>query len=95
MICDSVPANPRDDDNGKKVERDFESVKIPSDAPARIYVVVWRDCSWNQLVDPTTDPPIYKPGLKATRYGSQFYKFECTGGGNPTRPTGLCAYRPE
>lgn len=92
----SATVNPTDDDNGKKVERDFESVKIPINAPARIYVVVWRDCTWNQLVDPTTNPPTYKPGAKRTRYGGQFYKFECPGGGgDPRRPTGLCTYRPE
>ena len=35
----TATVNPTDDDNAKKVERDFESVKIPENAPGRIYVV--------------------------------------------------------
>jgi hypothetical protein len=92
----TATVNPTDDDNAKKVERDFESVKIPENAPGRIYVVVWRECTWNELVDPTTNPPTYKPGKKPTQLGGgKFFKFECSEGGTPRRPTGLCAYRPE
>ena len=86
--------NPKVEDDGKKVERDFESVKVPGNAPARIYVVVWRECTWNLLLDPTADPPIYKPDAKRTQLGGgKFFKYECPG--SPRRPTGLCAYRPE
>lgn len=85
---------PRVEDDGKKVGRDFESVKVPSNAPARIYVVVWRECTWKVLLDPTVDPPIYKPGAKRTQLGGgKFFKYECPG--SPRRPAGLCAYRPE
>ena len=91
----NATVNPKSEDERQKVERDFESVKIPLNATGRIYVVVWRMCNWNELVDPTAVPPIYKPARKATLYGGQFYKFECSGGADPRRPTGLCAYRPE
>jgi hypothetical protein len=91
----NATVNPKSEDDRQKVERDFEPVKIPSNAPSRIYVVVWRMCNWNELFDPTKVPPIYKPARKPTRYGGQFYKFECTGSADPRRPSGLCAYRPE
>jgi hypothetical protein len=91
----NATVNPTSEDDRKKVERDFEPVQIPINASGRIYVVVWRMCDWNELVNPTTDPPMRKPRRKPTRYGGQFYKFECIAGGDPRRATGLCAYRPE
>lgn len=90
-----VPATvaPIDGDDGKRIEREFESFDLPASAPARIYAVVWRVCSWQILVAPG-DPPIYKPGLSTAMRGGKFFKYSC-GNSKSRIPTEQCAYRPE
>ena len=38
------------EDNNKLVERNFEPLFLPEDAPERIYAVVWQACSWQAVV---------------------------------------------
>ena len=83
---------PKAEDTDKKVERDFEQFQIPPNAPARVYAVVWRTCSWRIRKGPY-DPPIYEDKLNTKRIGGQFFKFSCPG--ESKIPTGKCAYRPE
>jgi hypothetical protein len=88
----NATAGPVSSDDNKKVQRDFEPISIPQNAPERIYVTVWRACSGEQLVQPQAHS-IYKPVLFAKLTGGQFYKFSCPGSGKIA--TGKCGYQKE
>lgn len=83
---------PNDADDLKKVQRAFDSLKIPDASPDRFYAAVFRTCSGKILKVPG-DPSIYEPYWAAPLVGGQFYKFSCPGNGKI--PTGKCGYRPE
>ncbi|HJT00542.1 MAG TPA: hypothetical protein VJ756_15735 [Terriglobales bacterium] len=80
---------PRQEDEGKKVERDFPSVEIPRDAPERIYAVIWRTCEGQQLIDAEH----LKPVKDTENYGGEFFRLSCPAGAKIS--TGRCTYSHE
>ena len=79
-------------DDNNKVERDFQQLQIPQNAPSRLYAVIWEGCTW-KIRKGNFDPPIYEEKRATKRIGGLFFKFSCPGTGK--LPTGKCAYRPE
>lgn len=88
----NATVGPKDEDDDKEVERDFEQFQIPQNASARVYAAIWRVAGWKRLKWPG-DPSIYEEGVDTKLIGGQFFKFSCPG--KSRIPTEKCAYRPE
>lgn len=82
----NAPFEPKPE--GLKVERYFEPLTIPKNAPSRIYLAVWHPCETQRRND--LNPEIIETHITGPFIGGKFFKLQCPGG-----PAGLCTYRPE